>query len=665
MKVVKKLSICLLIVCLILSGCNSKDSEKSIDKGTLSNDTELVLKDKFAEQNEVDAQLQAEAAKGNPLDEAMVVVDPYNASPLTAVVIFSTDKETGGKIIVKGKSKEDNITGSFQKAKEHIVPVYGLYSGDTTEIEIITDEGQKTTVTATTEKIDFEIDDISVNMIDESKYNYDQLSVVYSTTGASYMLDSKGDIRWYYTDGGNYGVEKLANGHLMVPTTYVAYPNYYMSGIQEIDLLGKIYNEYDIPGGQHHEITELSNGNFLVVSDAPDYSSLEDYIVEIDRKTGDVVWELDMKDIMDTTDGLSASLEIDGSEETDWFHNNGLYYDEEKDLILLSARHIDAIVAVEKSTKEIKWILGDPAGWKNTDKSLFFTPVGDDFEWQYAQHNVSMLKNGDILLFDNGTAKVKADNIANKVKGDDVYSRAVVYRIDTEKMTVAQVWQYGKERGPEWYSDWMSGVESLDGTTNDIWITAGTNIYDKKTDSYDFGNMGQFKEGVVMTTHLSHVIDNELAYEIKISGKNRNSISYRGGKLDMYSITYDAEAKPELKGSMGVKAKADMKISEDSLSKAKTISDFAFEYDKMKIALSGSYTAKTGSKVADSYVVLVSTDGKQHAFALNQSSTDTDENIAVSVNGWVSPESIEQGSYDVYLSLNASVYNTGYFVTIK
>ena len=32
------------------------------------------------------------------------------------------------------------------------------------------------------------------------------------------------------------------------------------------------------------------------------------------------------------------------------------------------------------------------------------------------------------------------------------YSRAVVYKIDQKKMTVEQVWEYGKERGHDWYS---------------------------------------------------------------------------------------------------------------------------------------------------------------------------------------------------------------------
>ena len=78
----------------------------------------------------------------------------------------------------------------------------------------------------------------------------------------------------------------------------------------------------------------MISGNFPTVTfwlhlDSPDLSSVEDYVVEIDRATGEVVWELDMKDLLDVEDGQSASMDCDGSdEESDWFHNNGLWYDE-------------------------------------------------------------------------------------------------------------------------------------------------------------------------------------------------------------------------------------------------------------------------------------------------------------------------------------------------
>lgn len=39
------------------------------------------------------------------------------------------------------------------------------------------------------------------------------------------------------------------------------------------------------------------------------------------------------------------------------------------------------------------------------------------------------------------------------------YSRAVVYKINQKKMTVGQVWQYGKERCSDWYSPVTSLTE--------------------------------------------------------------------------------------------------------------------------------------------------------------------------------------------------------------
>ncbi len=66
-----------------------------------------------------------------------------------------------------------------------------------------------------------------------------------------------------------------------------------------------------IPGGQHHDFVELPDGNLLVASDSPDLSTVEDYVVEIDRETGAVVWELDMKDLISQEDGQSASMDSD------------------------------------------------------------------------------------------------------------------------------------------------------------------------------------------------------------------------------------------------------------------------------------------------------------------------------------------------------------------
>ena len=513
----------------------------------------------LARQQAIDEALRQELEAGYAFEDACVILNPYGTSPLTAVIVFTTDEPTDVTIRVKGDSAENDMVGHFPEATEHLVPVYGLYNGDTTEVELALDDGRATTLEITTEAQKLDFGAFEARMLDESAYDYGKLTFIYPFGGTIYAVDSEGDIRWCYSGGGSMGVHPLKNGHLMVPMQFSVKPSYYKEGLQEIDLSGRVYAQYIIPGGEHHDFQELPNGNLLVASDAPDLSSVEDWVVEIDRTTGEVVWQLDMKTLLSTTDGQSASMNTDGSEEYDWCHNNSVWYDEQHDLVLLSCRHLDAIVAIHKADRTLAWILGDPSGWNEVDPGLFFTPVGEDFGWQYAQHQVTLLDNGDIMLFDNGTAKVKRVDDAHRVTGDAVYSRAVVYRANTDDMTVEQVFEYGKERGPEWYSDWVSGVESQDGTQDLLWITAGSHLYSPEENRHDFYPSDMMKPGLIKSTHMDLVKDGALAYELTVSGDSFTALTFRSLRYPMYAegMGLDIGEEAPVLGGLGETPRAD------------------------------------------------------------------------------------------------------------
>ena len=95
-------------------------------------------------------------------------------------------------------------------------------------------------------------------------------------------------------------------------------------------------------------------------------------------------------------------------------------------------------------------------------QKYFFKPVGDvkNFDWQYEQHACVVCPDGDIMCFDNGQyrSKVKERYIRNR----DNFSRGVRYRIDTDKMEIEQVWQYGKELGQTFFSPYICNVEYYD-----------------------------------------------------------------------------------------------------------------------------------------------------------------------------------------------------------
>ena len=162
-----------------------------------------------------------------------------------------------------------------------------------------------------------------------------------------------------------------------------------MTGLYEIDLLGKIYNEYSIKGGYHHDYFELPSGNLLVASDDfyNESGTVEDYVVELDRNTGKIVKTFDLKDILKMEDGKSENWTS-----YDWFHNNSIWYDEKTNSITLSGRHQDAVINISYETKDVAishlekiispsklYVVGDSDvtdEFKSVKCDVIFVPVG-------------------------------------------------------------------------------------------------------------------------------------------------------------------------------------------------------------------------------------------------------------------------------------------------
>ncbi len=612
----------------------------------------MDYEDPFTQQRAIDAELSREAQSGYSFEDPFVVLNPYQNSPLSAVVIFSTEEETGVEIRVKGKSEANDVTASFEADDTHILPIYGLYAGETTEVVLTLDDGSTNTLEITTEPLDSVLME-AVVAVDETEGLPDDgmltfVSVQRADQGSygAVAYDDAGDIRWILekTEGRTFALKRLANGHMMMSSSRLLEPNYYVSGLVEFDLCGKYYADYLIPGGQHHDFVELSNGNLLVATDAEDFSTVEDRIVEIDRETGEVVYELDVADLIDPSDGGSVN-----QTEEDWCHNNSIDYDETTDTLLLSCRHLDAVLGIDKTNKELKWVLGDPSGFTQVPEDKFFTPIHTEngFEWQYAQHQASFLPNGEILLFDNGTSRTKVGREEMAVTGDDVYSRAVCYRIDTDAMTIEQVWSYGKERGREWYSSFISGAEYLG--PDDYWITSGGNSYNAEEDTYDLP-LSQVSSNE-LHTYISRVKDGEVVYELQLP-----SLSFRSTRLPMYAAedAYTIYDRGIRLGDLGSVETTQME--EADLDAAQPV-DFTLDtlvQNPDRIVVSGTWQ-KTGE---DAALLLVDENNEQYAFSIEPASYSSGENEeAFSI--WITSSSIPYSHrYRVYLYNQGTLYST-------
>ena len=380
-------------------------------------------------------------------------LDPYNASPLSLLVAFKTSEKQTVTVEVLGKSTETTIVYTFPENTEHFLPIYGLYPDYENTIVLTLENGDTNTLTVKTHKLPEDF--ILPTKVTKNKIIDNKLFFV-SPASEGYMAayDTNGDVRWYLTNMHVWDIQRLKNGRLLVGSDRFLNPPYYVTGLVEIDLFGKVYKEYNLPGGYHHDVFEMENGNLLVASNLFERGTVEDYIVEIERETGNIIKSWDVGLVLPMEDSKSENWVV-----YDWFHNNSVWYDKKTNSIILSGRHQDAVISIDYDTNNLNWIIGDNTNWSEEMQKYFFTPKTTPFDWQWSQHAAMVLPNGDIFILDNGNnrSKIKEEYIS----ADDNYTRGVIYRIDTENMTIEEVWQYGKERGSDFYSPYISDVDYL------------------------------------------------------------------------------------------------------------------------------------------------------------------------------------------------------------
>lgn len=593
-------------------------------------------------------------SEGYTLDNPNVIVDPYNNSPLTALVIFETEREEKVKITIEGEDDLTTYTHEFDKEKVHYIPVYGLYAGKENTVVIECGNEKKELKIKTEELPDDFILPTSVKK-EESKLTNDLYFFTPSSGGCTCAYDTNGDVRWYLTNTATWKIDRLENGHLLVSTERLVNSPYYLTGLYEMDMLGKIYVEYSLPGGYHHDYYEMPNGNLLVASD--DFNSgkgtVEDYIVELDRETGKIVKTIDLKDILNMEDGKSENWV-----EYDWFHNNSVWYDEKTNSITLSGRHQDAVINIDYDTEKLNWIIGDPTNWSEEYQKYFFKPVGDDFEWQWSQHAAMITPEGYVFIFDNGNNKSKNED--EYVDAEDSYSRGVMYKIDTEKMTIEQVWEYGKERGSEFYSPYISDVDYLD--KNHYIVHSGGIVYvDGKNSNQPAGISGADK----LVSDTVEILNDKVIFEIKLPSNN-----YRVEKMSLYSTDTFELKEADVKGSLG-ETKVD-KTRFGFITKAKKIDkeykkhDIEITNEEDRIEVKGRF--KRGTEVK----VLLYQNGKIKEYEVPISKkpytamcvdifTEEENKNGIVVTKYINKENLS-GKYSIYLQINDTIYKTEKYI---
>lgn len=593
-------------------------------------------------------------AKGYTIDNPKVVIDPYKASPLTAMVMFETKESTEVKVSIQGKDDKTGLSYTFPKSKEHYLAIYGLYAGYDNIVTIEYGDVKKDIIIETDSLPDDFVLPTSVNGIREELDN-DFYFFTPSAKGYSAAYDINGDVRWYLTNYALWDNTRLKNGRMLVSTERLMYSPYYMTGLYEIDMFGKIYKEYSLAGGYHHDYYELPNGNLLVASDdfGNDDGTVEDVIVEVDKTTGAIVKTFDLKKILNMEDGKSENWTS-----YDWFHNNSVWYDEKTNSITLSGRHQDAVINIDYNSGKLNWIIGDKTEWSSEYQKYFFTPVGPDFEWQWSQHAAMITPEGYVFIFDNGNNKSKVKD--SYVTAENSYSRGVMYKIDTKNMTIEQVYEYGKERGSSFYSPYISDVDYLD-KGHYIVHSGGIVNADGKPSNQPAGLSGG---NVLLKSDTVEVKDDKVIFEIVFPTNN-----YRVEKMNIYDGFIWDNSKAVRVGSLGKTVVSDKKLKRiegekpDSEYKKHNIS-FTKEVDRL--AFSGKFKKDEDVKVilytnfVSNYYNIKISKKPYTALCLDVFTEEETEN-GISITRYINADGLK-GSYSIYLEIDGKVYNTGEYV---
>ena len=596
--------------------------------------------------------------EGYTIDNPNVVLNPYDISPLSALVLFETEQEEAVKVTIKGKDALTTYTHTFEAAKKHFLPIYGLYADKENEVVISYGKVSKT-IKIKTDKLP---DDISLPtrvVKDASKLTNDLYFYTPSSKGYTAAYDVNGDVRWYLTINSIWEVNRLQNGHLLLSTERLVNSPYYMTGLYEMDMLGKIYTEYSLEGGYHHDYYEMENGNLIVASDNfANGKTVEDYVVELDRKTGKIVKTWDISSILNHEDGKSENWS-----EYDWFHNNAVWYDKKTNSITLSGRHQDAVINISYDDGSLNWIIGDKTNWSEDYQKYFFTPKGKNFEWQWSQHAAMITPEGYVFLFDNGNNKSKIES--EYVDASKSYSRGVMYKIDTENMTIEQVYEYGKERGSSFYSPYISDVDYL--ASNHYIVHSGGIVY---VDGKNSNQPAGFSNNASLVSDTVELLNNKVISEMKFATNN-----YRVEKMSLYAENekYSNDKAVRL-GSLGK-----TEIAKKSFNLNLFVQDIDDDYNNKEISITEEVDRfvfkgkfKRGTKVNlilyhdltyTYYNVPVSK--KPYTALCVDIFTEKEQQEGITVTKYINKEGLKEGTYQFLVEIDGKIYNTGRYGKIN
>ena len=433
MNKVLRFVISLLLILLIVLFAVKGSSNKKIENMYLSGESISSITSFVNNQYEINERLDSVTNnKKYTLESPYIELNPYKISPLSAIIIFQTDKNEEVKLYIN-----DKFETTFESAKKHIIPIYGLKENFDNVIKIETSSSTMEHIIKTNAS------NIKYPLKVSKSYKTDDLYF----TVASYETyltawDYDGNLRFYLTTDNRMDVEWLENGHFIIGVTQGQFAENFL-GFVEMDYLGKIYNYYTMENGFSFESQILSNGNIMSAGGDEAVYIKNQVVYEMNPENGQKVSEINFTDIIK---GIDPSFDEKylGQKAI----RNGFYYNENTKELIMSFRGWDAIVSVNYETKQLNYVFTNPNNelFKNSVWNKYIVKL-ESGRYPLGEHSPKITNDGSIAFFNNGYNRYHGfENGGNDSVSaySNNYSSAEIYRIDNMKAKL--VWQFDADK---------------------------------------------------------------------------------------------------------------------------------------------------------------------------------------------------------------------------
>lgn len=241
-------------------------------------------------------------------------------------------------------------------------------------------------------------------------------------------------------------------------TNYNVVDTFYVRNGFETDIHEFILN----PDGSYYllALEKIQVDMSKLVANGKPNAIIDNQIIQKYNSQNQLIWSWSCYANLPIMDCVDDPSEVDLTQITvDPYHVNSLDVDSDGN-ILVSLRNFNELLKINPNDNKIIWRMG---GSKSKNNQFdFINDNIDGFIGFSHTHDARWLKNGNLLLFDNGNTRT------NK------FSRAVEYKVTESTKKVEKVWEYSPT--PKIYAPIMCGAQRLE--NGNTFITFGNFIFE-------------------------------------------------------------------------------------------------------------------------------------------------------------------------------------------